>query len=116
MPRFPSIGKTPDRFDGEGNRVCRNCDNPVAGGRRHYCSGDCMWEFYRNNTWSLVRLDVLRRDRFTCSICRKRKGRALLEVDHMIPVRKGVDPFDKGNLRTLCRECHRAKTKLERDF
>lgn len=33
-----------------------------------------------------------------------RAGR--LECDHIQPVAKGGDPFDMGNLRTLCRSCH----------
>jgi 5-methylcytosine-specific restriction endonuclease McrA len=31
----------------------------------------------------------------------------------MIPLQMGADPFDKNNLRTLCKECHKSKTKLE---
>ncbi len=34
--RYPRISDTPDRYDIEGNKLCRNCDNKVT--RRHYCS------------------------------------------------------------------------------
>jgi 5-methylcytosine-specific restriction protein A len=72
-----------------------------------------MEEFNRNNTWFFVRQDVLRRDKWKCSICGKRFRKSLLDVDHIIPVRMGGQLFDKDNLRTLCKECHKAKTKLD---
>lgn len=115
MPRFPRIRDTEDRFDLDGNRLCRNCSNLIAEGRRHYCSKSCMDEFNRNNTWYFVRMDVLRRDKFRCSICNKRFNKRYLEVDHTIPVRMGWKIFDKNNLRTLCKECHKAKTKLDKE-
>lgn len=113
MPRYPNVSDTPERYGLDGNLLCRNCEKPVAEGRRHYCSRKCMEEFNRNNSWFWVRKDVLRRDRYTCQICGKRFRKALLDVDHIMPVRAGVNPFDKDNLRTLCRECHRLKTKLD---
>jgi len=72
-----------------------------------------MHEFNRDHDWYWVRKDVLRRDNYRCSICGKRFRKAQLDVDHIIPVRLGVDPFDKRNLRVLCRSCHRAKTALD---
>jgi len=111
--RYPRISDTENRFDKEGRLLCRNCDNPVAEGRRHYCSEVCMDEFNRNNSWFWVRKDVLKRDRYTCQICRKRMRKKFLDIDHIMPVRSGGNPFDKENLRTLCKECHRAKTRLD---
>jgi 5-methylcytosine-specific restriction protein A len=113
--RYPRISDTPDRFDEKGQRLCRNCELPVSEKRRHYCSSDCMEEFNRNNSWFFVRKDVLRRDNYRCSICKKRFRKALLDVDHIIPVRMGGMLFDKANLRTLCKECHKAKSDLDRE-
>jgi 5-methylcytosine-specific restriction endonuclease McrA len=115
MSRYPRIKDTPDRFDISGNLLCRNCTAIVTLGRRHYCSQDCMDSYNRNNSWYWVRKDVLRRDKYTCSICRKRLRKAQLDVDHIIPVQMGGALFDKANLRTLCKECHNAKSKLDRD-
>ena len=115
MVRYPNISDTPDRFNSYGNKLCRNCDNLVAEGRRHYCSEACMEEFNRNNTWYYVRMDVLRRDKYKCSICEKRFRKTQLDVDHIIPVKMGGKLFDKDNLRTLCRECHKAKSELDRE-
>ena len=114
MGRYPRISDTEDRFDPDGSKLCRNCDNPVARKRRHYCSEECMEEFNRNNSWFWVRKDILRRDRYKCSICRKRFRKKDLHVDHIIPVNLGGQLFDKKNLRTLCRECHKEKTQLDK--
>lgn len=113
MPRYPRISDTPDRFDLEGNKLCRNCEKKVT--RRHYCSEKCMEEFNRNNSWYWVRKDVLKRDGYRCSICKKRFRKKDLDVDHIIPIQMGGKFFEKENLRTLCKECHRAKSRLERE-
>ncbi|MBT3464937.1 HNH endonuclease [archaeon] len=115
MPRYPRISDTPDKFDSLGDKLCRNCDNLIGEGRRHYCSKICMDEFNRNNSWFWVRKDVLRRDKYRCSICKKRFRKAGLEVDHIIPIQMGGKLFEKANLRTLCKECHKSKSKLDRD-
>lgn len=39
--------------------------------------------------------------------------RSAWEVDHITPVSRGGDYFDKANLWTLCVPCHRAKTAAE---
>ncbi len=117
MLRYPKISDTPDKFDSLGNKLCRNCDNIVAKGRRHYCSKKCMDEFNRNNSWFWVRKDVLKRDRYTCQICKTRLKKKFLDIDHIIPVNmaKHRNHFDKENLRTLCKSCHKSKTKLDRE-
>lgn len=114
MARYPRIRDTEDRFNSLGEKLCRNCDEITAIGRRHYCSQGCMAIFNRNNNWKFVRQDVLRRDKYTCSICSQRFRKPELDVDHIIPVQMGGQLFEKANLRTLCKECHKAKTRLDR--
>lgn len=114
VKRFPNVSDYENKVV-NGVLICRNCDSAVSAGRRHYCSNHCMHTFVRNHMWRYVREDVLRRDGWRCSICTKRKGRSSLDIDHIIPVRMGIDPFEKANLRTLCKECHTAKTRLEKD-
>ncbi len=111
--RYPRIRDIANKTDSKGNILCRNCQNPVPKGRRNYCSKSCLLEFNRNNTWRFVRKDVLRRDNYRCSICRKRFRKNELDIDHIIPVRMSGDLFDKDNLRTLCKECHRMKSNLD---
>lgn len=115
MNRYPRISDTPDKFDSLGNKLCRNCDNLVSKGRRHYCSKKCMDEFNQNNSWYWVRKDILKRDKYTCSICKTRLRKKYLDVDHIIPVQMGGKIFEKENLRTLCKECHKSKSKLDRE-
>lgn len=115
MGRYPRISDTADRFDEAGNRLCRNCGDPVTRGRRHYCSDSCMDAFNRDNSWFWVRKDILRRDKYRCSICKQRFRKRELDVDHIIPVRIGGNPFDKANLRTLCKACHKAKSRLDQE-
>jgi 5-methylcytosine-specific restriction enzyme A len=113
MNRYFRIRDVPLKKDIEGNVLCRSCGNLVSKGRRSYCSEECMLSFNRNNSWFWVRKDVLKRDKYKCSICKKRFRKKELDVDHIIPVRIGGDLFDKNNLRTLCKICHKAKTKLD---
>ena len=60
--------------------------------------------------WAAARRQVIARDRWRCRAC-GRAGR--LECDHVRPLRAGGDPYDMGNLQTLCRSCHIAKTAGE---
>jgi 5-methylcytosine-specific restriction endonuclease McrA len=50
-----------------------------------------------------LRLQVLKRDNYTCRICRKQSNR--LQADHIIPIEKG-GLAGLQNLRTVCYECH----------
>ena len=113
MQRYPRVADTADKLDDFGNKLCRNCDKPIASGRRHYCSWSCMAVFNRDHNWRHVRSDVLRRDKYICCICEKRFPKSELQVDHTIPVQMGGRLFEKANLRTMCRECHKAKTRLD---
>jgi 5-methylcytosine-specific restriction endonuclease McrA len=113
--RYPRIRDIENRIDKEGRKICRNCESIVPSGRRSYCSNDCMTSFVRSNYWYFVRKDVLKRDNYRCSICRERKRKRELDVDHIIPVQMGGQLLDKANLRTLCKECHKAKSELDRE-
>lgn len=115
MRKYPKLSETPDKYDYSGEKQCRNCENKISEGRRHYCSQKCMEDFNRNNRWKFVRKDVLRRDKYRCSICGIRFKKSELDVDHIIPLQMHGQLFDKDNLRTLCRECHRAKSKLDKE-
>ena len=60
--------------------------------------------------WAYVRRAVFARDNWRCRRC-GRAGR--LECDHVVPLHRGGDPYDPGNLQTLCRPCHIDKTAGE---
>ena len=64
--------------------------------------------------WKQIRLEVLKRDHYTCQTCGAVGGR--LAVDHIIATRDGGDPWGAGNLEVLCDgaySCHKAKTAKE---
>lgn len=54
--------------------------------------------------WDATRRRILRRDGHRCQLC----GATATEVDHIV---RGVE--HDGNLRALCRACHRVKTQAE---
>ena len=60
--------------------------------------------------WAVVRRAVLERDGWRSRKC-GRAGR--LEVDHVVPLKRGGDAWALNNLQTLCRACHLAKTATE---
>ena len=62
--------------------------------------------------WKLIRLKVLDRDGWRCVQC-GHQGR--LECDHRIPMDLGGAVYELGNIQALCRPCHFAKTRKERD-
>ena len=63
---------------------------------------------YRSKRWQIVRRKVIKRDGYRCRSC-GRAGR--LEVDHLVPIAQGGDPFDMSNLESKCRACHIGKTR-----
>ena len=58
--------------------------------------------------WKRVRRAAIERDGYRCRHCGKAAGR--FEVDHVIPLSKGGEPYDLENCQTLCRPCHFDKT------
>jgi|GEM_PF-1746555 len=110
-------------YDENNNKLCLNCGKPVIGRRSDakYCSDECSWDFYVKNNWRLLRIKIMRRDRFTCQKCGDRRSRVKmngryrrnLQVDHKIAIFKGGKEFDESNLWTLCVSCHLEKTRSE---
>jgi 5-methylcytosine-specific restriction endonuclease McrA len=80
LARYPRISDIPDKFDGRCVKLCRDCDNQVTKGRRHYCSDRCMNHFVRNNFWAFVRKDVLKRDNYRCNSVKRDLGKGSLKL------------------------------------
>ena len=38
-----------------------------------------------------------------------------MECDHVAPLHRGGDPYDESNLQALCSDCHREKSRRERE-
>ena len=60
--------------------------------------------------WARVRRAVLQRAGYRSELS-GRAGR--LEVDHVVPLERGGDPYDLDNLQVLTRDEHIAKTRAE---
>lgn len=73
--------------------------------------------WYSLKRWKLLRLDVLRRDRFTCQwpgCGRLEPDTSKLVADHRVPHRGDERLFwDIGNLWTLCKPCHDGAKQAE---
>ena len=62
---------------------------------------------------SSVRLRIVERQRDRCSICtRKFDSRLRPEFDHEVPLALGGKHGER-NLRAICGECHKTKTKAD---
>ena len=60
--------------------------------------------------WQRLRRYILKRDKWRCRIC-GRPGR--MEIDHLVPLEQGGDPWEPSNLAATCRTCHIRKTAAE---
>ena len=60
--------------------------------------------------WSILRRVILDDANWRCAVC----GRPATEVDHVIPLDRGGDPWDPSNLQPICRGDHIEKTRGER--
>ena len=69
---------------------------------------------YNDPEYKRFRMDVLKRDKRTCKMCKKKGRRARLQVHHIIPYSQRPDLRDDlSNLITLCYTCHKEVTGSE---
>ena len=62
--------------------------------------------------WKWVRRAALDRDGWRCRHCGRAAGR--FEVDYVVSLEAGGEPYALSNTQTLCRPCHFAKTTVDR--
>jgi 5-methylcytosine-specific restriction endonuclease McrA len=119
-PRPERILRDSARWFSEGSRLklaarrerrCVACRGELATHRTPYCSRLCQWRFQAGYFWDAARTYAIHRDRFTCRRCGRRYRVGNLEVDHIVEIARGGAPLDPANLQTLCRSCHREKTR-----
>jgi 5-methylcytosine-specific restriction endonuclease McrA len=67
--------------------------------------------FHGHYFWDSARSYVLLRDRYTCRICGARRRARELDVDHIVEIARGGAALEFSNLQTVCRDCHRRKTR-----
>ena len=54
---------------------------------------------------------MYRRSHPNCELCLPASIVRSEEVDHIVPLTEGGEPFDEDNLRALCRPCHQSVTR-----
>jgi 5-methylcytosine-specific restriction protein A len=65
---------------------------------------------YKDPRWADLRRQVLAEH----PVCQTPGCRAKSKaVDHIVPLRRGGAPFDRGNVQALCWSCHSRKTAAE---
>jgi hypothetical protein len=112
---YNRLSDLPITIDEKGRR-CRNfnvCHNYVPPGRKYYCSEECRLQVNVLNNFKLLKKLVYKRDNYTCKICGRKFSPSQLECDHIKPIALGGKEFDITNLQTLCKDCHRIKTKQD---
>ena len=68
---------------------------------------------YDTARWKHLRQRVLREEPY-CRACLKRGfHKPARQIDHVVGLREGGDPYDRANVQPLCDMCHGAKTRLE---
>ncbi len=90
---------------------CVECAKPLPNHRTPYCSRRCQWKFHGHYFWDSARSYVMLRDRYTCRLCGVRRRARELDVDHIVEIARGGAALEYSNLQTVCRTCHRAKTR-----
>ncbi|HYA58271.1 MAG TPA: HNH endonuclease signature motif containing protein [Thermoplasmata archaeon] len=90
---------------------CVECGGALASHRSPYCSRRCRWKFHGHYFWDSARSYVMLRDRYTCRLCGVRRRARELDVDHIVEISAGGAALEYSNLQTVCRSCHREKTR-----
>ena len=90
---------------------CVECGQALPSRRTPYCSRRCQWRFHGHYFWDSARSYVLLRDRYTCGVCHRMLRARALDVDHIIEIALGGAALEYSNLQTICRLCHREKTR-----
>lgn len=72
-----------------------------------------FWKGVKIFDWSSIRLEAFKRDDYTCRECGFNGTSKELEGDHIKAIALGGDEFDLENVQTLCKKCHKCKTRRD---
>jgi|SRR6185312_7827735 len=80
--------------------------------RKYCCSEHGSWHYWHfREYWGSVRDNIRKRDNNICQMCKKVVDDKDFDCDHIVAISLGGEMFNEDNLRTLCSECHKIKTK-----
>ena len=72
---------------------------------------------YNDPEYKRFRMDVLKRDKRTCKMCKKKGRRVKLQVHHIMKWASASSlRYDVSNGITLCSKCHKAITGKENHY
>ncbi|CAM2773662.1 HNH endonuclease [Fructilactobacillus fructivorans] len=102
-------GHKPKQYEHKYNQVTRNRNEDKSN----------QYKFYRTRNWVHLRQQTLERDHYVCQYCKaiEKLTTNAKTVDHIVPIE--FDDSKKSNLdnlATICRNCHRLKTKWKQDY
>lgn len=91
--------------------------------QRRYCTPKhaALWT-EKTLDWNSFRYRIVKRDDYTCQECKLKLrikysefsySESEYEIDHILAIVFGGMCFDEDNVRTLCGECHKKKTKSD---
>lgn len=90
---------------------CTWCKKAVIKPKRFWCSQECVKAYCLTQPNELKKL-VKKRDKTICFDCGlKCRVKSNWDMDHDVEISEGGHPFDLDNLKTLCINCHKIKTK-----
>ena len=76
-------------------------------------SGQASRTIHNSRRWRRLRRAVLACEPL-CRCCEAAgRANAAAEVDHVVPIGRGGEEWDRANLQPLCRACHEAKSARE---
>lgn len=99
-PRCPRVATARGRCD----EYRRAIERERSRARREATSG-----VYKRRKWEMARRAVLARDPI-CKVC---DNALSTEVDHIIPLAQGGEPYRLDGLQGICSPCHWRKTGAE---
>ncbi|EGT4238744.1 HNH endonuclease [Cronobacter sakazakii] len=89
------------------------CEAHRNEGWQQYQRGQSRHQRGYGSKWDIIRVRILKRDRYICQEClRNGRPRPAETVDHIIPKAHGGTDND-SNLQALCWPCHKRKTSRE---
>lgn len=113
----------PEYFDTVEPGFCRWCSldtgfTPKGKRKISKWHAHCLEE-YKFLFWpGTTKKEIYKRDKGICVICKTQTERKKWDLDHIIPLieskgKPDLSFWQKGNLQTLCKPCHKLKTSAE---
>jgi len=92
------------------------CGKPLSKRRTRWATKQCQSMYYdllmvMKGDLQTIRACVFYRDQGFCRHCGVLSEN--WEADHIIPVHKGGGGCDLSNFQTLCKDCHKTKTRMD---